>query len=54
MVEERKVTPTLIQPTARKKRWRSMTLTFVGSVGAVMQAKTGPTPDTGQGGPFHS
>ncbi len=25
-------------------------LTFVGSVGAVMQVKTGPAIDTGQGG----
>jgi hypothetical protein len=34
-----------------KKHWASMTLTFVGNVGAVMQDKTGPSTDTGQGGP---
>jgi hypothetical protein len=53
-VEDRKAPQTLFQPAARKKRWRSMTLTFIGSVGAVMQVKTGPATDTGEGGPFRN
>ncbi len=33
-----------------KKHWASMTLTYVGNVGAVMQVKTGPSTDPGEGG----
>ena len=39
-----------LQPAAQQKGWSPMTLRYVGSVGAVMQVKTGPTTDPGAGG----
>jgi hypothetical protein len=36
--------------SSAKKPWKPMLLAYVGHVGAVMQVKTGPTNDTGQGG----